>query len=37
MSGNDLGIIIMASGLAFFLVACGIAIVVASIKQKGDK
>jgi len=34
---NDLGVMIIASGLAFFLVACGIAIVVGSIKQKGGK
>jgi hypothetical protein len=34
---NDLGIIIIASGISFFLVVGGIAILVMAIKTKGDE
>lgn len=34
---NDLGIVIITSGITIFLVTCGIAILISSIKDKGDE
>lgn len=37
MNMNDLGLVIITSGTAVFLLACGISIIIMSIKSKGDK
>ena len=34
---NEIGVLIIAIGFALFMIACGIAIIIQTIKTKGDE